>query len=251
MASFKHRLGILWHEIVLETLRRPRRLLSIFRPSVIKVYAGYLREKFRSEARNWSDRGDSFTARNYASYQEYLAHQTSGLQHLDLEEYDRVFIASLTERLRTLDAVSPGTNALCLGARTGAEVRAFLEVGCFAVGIDINPRAKSPWVLYGDFQALQFASDSVDVIYTNSLDHAFDLKRVMGEARRALKPDGLLIVEMARGSEEGVDPGDYEAFWWESAEDLVSAIEQVGFARFASSEFEQPWRGHRFCLRMA
>ena len=56
MASFTRRLGILWNEFVVETLRRPRRLLSIFRPSVIKVYAGYLREKFRSEGRDWSER---------------------------------------------------------------------------------------------------------------------------------------------------------------------------------------------------
>ena len=55
----------------------------------------------------------------------------------------------------------------------------FIDHGAFAVGIDLNPGRDNRWVVIGDFHALQYADASVDVVYTNSFDHVFELERVL------------------------------------------------------------------------
>src|SRR5690606_32891810 len=106
----------------------------------------------------------------------------------------------------------------------------FIDRGAFAVGIDLNPGRENRWVVVGDFHALQFADASVDVVYTNSLDHAFDLSPVLAEVRRVLKDDGDFVVEMGLGVEEGGQPGFYEALSWRRADELVARILEGGFS---------------------
>jgi ubiquinone/menaquinone biosynthesis C-methylase UbiE len=55
----------------------------------------------------------------------------------------------------------------------------------------------------GDFHCLQFPTASTDVVFTNSLDHAFDIKQVAIEVKRVLKPGGRLVLEIGRGLAEG------------------------------------------------
>tara|TARA_B110001452_G_C15138418_1_gene396403 strand:- start:581 stop:808 length:228 start_codon:yes stop_codon:yes gene_type:complete len=59
---------------------------------------------------------------------------------------------------------------LCIGARTGGEVRAFRSLGAFSVGIDLYPVPGTNLVLPGNAMALQFASESVDRLYINVID---------------------------------------------------------------------------------
>ena len=89
-----------------------------------------------------------------------------------------------------------GLNLLCIGARAGGEVRAFIGLGAYALGIDVAPSPKSKYVLYGDGRNLQFASTSVDIIFTNVLDHIPDLTLFAKEVARVLKPNGILIAEV-------------------------------------------------------
>src|SRR5690349_19205438 len=77
-----------------------------------------------------------FKRREYSSYEEYVRHQQSKFGHLDLAEYDRTYREQLRDRLRRLTWLNPGANVLCLGARQGTEVKAFHDLGCFAVGLD-------------------------------------------------------------------------------------------------------------------
>ena len=70
-------------------------------------------------------------------------------------------------------------SVLCLGARQGTEVKAFLDLGCFAVRIDLEPGAENQFVVQGDFHDLKFPTESVDIVFTNSLDHAFDPKKMI------------------------------------------------------------------------
>jgi len=79
----------------------------------------------------------------------------------------------------------------------------FIDHGVFAVRIDLNPGRDNRRMVVGDFHALQYADASVDVVYTNSLDHAFELERVLAEVRRVLKPEGTCLVEVGLGTEEG------------------------------------------------
>jgi SAM-dependent methyltransferase len=156
----------------------------------------------------------------------------------------------LRERLQKLSALEKGASVLCLGARQGTEVAAFQDLGCFAVGVDLNPGANNPLVLYGDFHNLQFAARSVDVIFTNSLDHAFDLKKLTGEITRVLKPGGMLIVEAIRGSGEKSAPDHYASLWWNQTEDLTALFEQNGFKAAHPEAFSEPWPGTQICFML-
>ena len=88
------------------------------------------------------------------------------------------------------------------GARLGTEVRALHRLGHFAVGIDLEPGPDNHYVLPGDFHHIVFPDGSIDAIYTNALDHVFDLERVLGEVARLLRPGGLFIADIELGYEE-------------------------------------------------
>ena len=95
-----------------------------------------------------------------------------------------------------------------LGARLGTEVRALMELGHLAVGVDLNPGAANQYVLHGDFHHLVFPDRSFSAVYTNTLDHVFDLPRLVDEIRRVLVPGGVLIADVVPGFDEGHLPGD-------------------------------------------
>ena len=175
---------------------------------------------------------DGLYRRRYASYDEYAAHQREKLRHLDLASYEAAFEAELAVRLRATQVVGAGDNVLCLGARLGAECRAFIALGAFAIGIDLNPGLANRHVLVGDFHDPQFADSSVDVVYTNCLDHSFDLEKVMQGVARVLKPGGVFIADLMNGSGDGEPwrPDGYDCLFWDSTADIVERIGQL--ARF-------------------
>jgi SAM-dependent methyltransferase len=197
---------------------------------------------------------DGFARRVYPDYETYLRHQrlkVDALRERSLEGHDRRFHAALSERLQENPLEVKGRSVLCLGARKGTEVRVFIERGAFAVGIDLNPGKDNRWVVVGDFHALQFADGSVDVVYTNSLDHVFDIDRVLAEVLRVLKPDGVFVVEMGLGSEEGGGPGFYEALAWPRMDELVERIVKSGLRVRGRFPFKLPWRGMQIVLEKA
>lgn len=206
---------------------------------------------FRRFGQTWNENESGFQNRSYASYQEYLAHQQSKLELHDFGDYDAKFFQALTERLVAMNRSWKGQTVLCLAARLGTEVRAFSDLGCFAVGIDLNPGKENRYVLYGDFHALQFPAESVDCVFTNSLDHAFDPARIAGEILRVLKPEGLLIVEALKGKREGANPGFFESFWWGSIDELVRIFESVGFQSVQRIPITVPWEGEALHFRRA
>lgn len=85
-----------------------------------------------------------------------------------------------------------GKSMVCVGARAGGEVRAFMRLGAFAIGVDIFP-ANDVYVLKGDAMNMQFAKAAVDFVYINVLDHIPDLEKFAMEAARVLKPGGRLL----------------------------------------------------------
>jgi SAM-dependent methyltransferase len=230
--------------------RTPGRWRELFHPRRWRQFFSVL--FFNARAGGWKTvpGAEQFQQRQYASYEEYVRHQQSKLQYLDLAEYDRKYRQLLGGRLRKILAVKKGASVLCLGARQGTEVAAFQDLGCFAVGVDLNPGANNPLVLYGDFHNLQFPAQSVDIIFTNSLDHAFDLKKLIGEITRVLKPDGMLVVEAIRGSGEKSVPDHYASLWWNETEDLAAVFEQNGFQAAQRESFSEPWPGTQICFKL-
>ena len=238
------------------TLNNPRRMTYLL--DVRKMVRWYNTlpartdiHKLRSSiADSWSSADDSrsLTKREYASYDEYLTHQKEKLRHIDLETYDKRYRTVLRERLKSMESVKPGDSVLCLAARLGTEVKSFIDLGCFAVGIDLNPGESNHYVVHGDFHNLQYSTNSVDVVFTNTFDHAYDMEGILNEIKRVLTDRGRLVVEASVGSDEGRGPGFFESYYWAQLDELVALLESSGFTLLNRMQFDYPWDGANLCF---
>ena len=241
MANLRH---VVSNPVVLRGIRailQPRRSLA-------RVKHWLLAKRF-----TWREgSGGGLRNKVYQDYDEYVRHQRAKLPSLAgdarLAEYDRKYSRVLAERLTKVGEVRRGMTVLCLAARLGTEVKAFLDLGCFAVGIDLNPGPGNRYVLTGDFHDLQFPPGCVDVVFCNSLDHAFDLGRLLGQVQRVLRPSGNLILEIVCGVEDGYKPGHYEALVWSRVDDLLKPIQAAGFIVTRRVPISYPWKGEHVVL---
>jgi SAM-dependent methyltransferase len=206
------------------------------------------RALFREFGEQWKSEGEAFQKRTYDSYEAYLEHQKAKLETHEFGRYDEEFRATLRERLSALKINWQGRSVLCLGARIGSEVKAFLDLGAFAIGIDLNPGKENRYVVQGDFHDLEYAPNSIDVVYTNSLDHAFDIDRIAKEVLKVLKPGGLFIVEAVQGRDQGINPGFFESFFWKNIDELARVFENAGFTVSRRTPITHPWPGEQICL---
>jgi SAM-dependent methyltransferase len=234
-----------------ETARRPERLRRLGERGTVRDFLSSLSsEGSRVDAGPWhEDETARFTGRKYDTYHDYVTHQSSKLGALDLSQYDLRYRALLADRLRANGWVKPAARVLCLAARIGTEVKAFHDLGCFAVGIDLNPGEKNRYVLHGDFHDVQFVDASVDVVFTNSLDHSLEVARLLDEVSRVLDAQGVFVAEVSNGLDEGYAPREFESFYWRTIEDLVGRIEARGFERVSSLPFDEPWPGQHLTFR--
>jgi SAM-dependent methyltransferase len=181
------------------------------------------------ENQRWQH-GEAEAKRRYGSYDEYLAHQASKLDKIvhRLRETEDEDYTEFKRRFEGCAALRGARSVLCLGARLGTEVRALHALGHFAIGVDLNPGADNPYVLPGDFHAIVFPDGSLDAVYTNALDHVFALDKLVGEVRRLLRPDGVFVVDLVQGYEEGYLPGEFEAAIWRDRESFIKRIRDLG-----------------------
>lgn len=188
---------------------------------------------------SWSASPSGVYRRAYQRYGDYLDHQRSKLELLDLAAYDRVYRDALRSRLESSGYGVGGKSTLCLAARIGTEVKAFADLGSFAVGVDLNPGAENPYVLPGDFHALQFPDACVDVVFTNSLDHALEPERLAAEVHRVLKPAGVVILELA-GQVTEVSEAQWETFAWSDHELALEIFTRLGLAECYRAPIDFP-----------
>jgi len=87
-----------------------------------------------------------------------------------------------------------GEKCLCIGARTGQEVQALLDIGKHAIGIDLVPQ--EPLVLEGDLHNLDFKNDSFNFIFSNVLDHSLYPDKFFSEAIRVCKQGGYILLHL-------------------------------------------------------
>lgn len=185
--------------------------------------------KVAFESERWGHNED-LAKRSYSSYSEYVEHQSDKLDKVvhRLRETEAEDFEHFKRRFQDCIPLKEARSVLCLGARLGTEVKALHSLGYFAVGIDLNPGPENAYVLPGDFHKVVFPDGSVDVIYTNALDHVFDLGKVVTEVARLLRPNGLFIVDMLPGFEEGFVPGAYEATYWRTSTILIDKLCGLG-----------------------
>ena len=183
------------------------------------------------------------TRKAYRSYTEYLRHQRRKVRWRSkawLAEYEAKYRAILADRVKASGLIAPGARVLCLAARRGGEVRAFRDIGAFAVGIDLEPGRNNDAVVYGDFHALNFPDHCVDLVFTNSLDHVFDLERLLREVSRVLVPDGYFVSETVVGRADGLAHSYYDAAGWRSVDDIVKIVESCHFTTKERRLFDFP-----------
>src|SRR4051812_7406462 len=162
MASVKTLLYAVQRSIELGR-REPAKLLKLFKPSGWRSFVALMqeglvarrkaalpkeeRQRLRQERRQrgfasevWQHDQD-ISVRRYQSYDDYLAHQKSKLANIEhlLVESSEQRVARFRQRFELLTELPPHASVLCLAARLGHEVEAFISLGHFAVGIDLNP----------------------------------------------------------------------------------------------------------------
>lgn len=185
--------------------------------------------------------------RKYDNYEEYLKHQSAKLKKMLSKKNKktkivwpecfhkrvRYFIVHLKPFRRYLIK----GKVLCLGARTGAEVKAFRRLGFKdSVGIDLNPGKKNKYVIKGDFHYIPFEDNSFPNVFTNVLDHIFDIRRLSKEINRVLVNNGKFLMEIAHF----LDFGDskmkyiessrfYESFFFDNFKDILEGFKEFRF----------------------
>lgn len=236
--TFSNTYGIIKKEIKKVTSGEYN-VFSIFNISKLQRYMIYLKTRQKFGYHKWSDNNE-FKNKRYNSYEDYLEHQKQKVKYFrDTQNtLNEKFEKCLINRLKKLTFLR-NSNVLCLGARLGEEVKAFRNVGCFAVGIDLNPGLNNQYVMYGDFHNILFSDKSVDVIYTNSLDHLFNIDKMFNEINRILKSKGYIIIEFYDAS-KSKKLGYYESFYWNNTESLIKEIRKHGFIIMQNKSINYP-----------
>lgn len=170
--------------------------------------------------------------RQYASYDEYVMHQQQKLDEtlrLAGGFENRVIAAYRLKFLRRfrhlVPLLPPAAEILCLGARLGTEVEVLRDLGFRnAWGVDLNPGPENPLVRRGDFHRLDTADESIDLVYTNCIDHSFDLDAFFDEQLRVLKPDGYALYDLPE--ENAGSDAAFETVVWASDEIVLGQIER-------------------------
>jgi SAM-dependent methyltransferase len=138
--------------------------------------------------------------RNYKTYEDYINDQKSfirtkakvlNLSHKKTRKKIKFFI-SLFSCLK--DKMKENSRVLCLGARKGEEIMAFNKMGHSAIGVDLIPLM--PFVVQADFHSLPFENECFDVIYSNSIDHVYDINKFVLEVDRVLVPGGFILFHL-------------------------------------------------------
>lgn len=187
--------------------------------------------------------------KKYNSYEDYLEDQVAKLRLREdyvRQKSRRKFFDFCADFARFDGQIEKGSRILCLGARFGDEVRAFRELGYNAIGIDLWG-SEGDLVIKGDWNDLPFENE-FDVIYTNSIDHAWNINMLIAQIKKALKSSGKTIIALdqyhvCRTSDKGIkvkfdNPERYEAMLWNKDEDVINAF--VGFS-LKSKWIERRW----------
>jgi len=185
-----------------------------------------------------------------ADYSKYVE-----LQGRKINSQRERFIRTIPKRIKkfkrffspVLQHINPG-RVLCLGARTGCEVKAFIELGFKdSVGIDLHPA--QDFVLVGDWHNLQFPDNSFKNIFTNAIDHCFDLTKMINEIKRVLIPGGIFFLAVSK-HQMLVNHEDRELYmkqkgnnflFWATNKDLAEVIQKFGFTLKTSIQVGKNW----------
>lgn len=171
-----------------------------------------------------------FHVKEYTSYDDYIVQQVSKLDNGLVEKnwfkrYEIKYPKLLNYLLKKSSLSFIGTSVLCIGARTGSEVKTFCQLGAFAVGIDVNTGKNNKWVVTGDASSIQYPNHCVDIVYTNVLDHLLKIDECLAETKRVLKSNGYMILLI--GSPEDAQKDKWGSTYWDNIDDVVTYLKEM------------------------
>ncbi|KKN89700.1 hypothetical protein LCGC14_0235460 [marine sediment metagenome] len=163
--------------------------------------------------------------REYKDYEAYVQHQKEARWSGKEEEYFKLHHKKHLIEFRLWFATAvphitfKDSRSICLGPSFCAEVVILRELGSNCIGLDLI--ATPPWSIAGDFHNVPFGDKEFDFVYSNALDHANDLNKFVSEAKRIVKPDGLIMFHLHLG--QGCDRG-YESMSIQIPEDILHRL---------------------------
>jgi len=206
-----------------------------------------VREKHHSQGGWAADHIGAFHYRDYDSYNEYQIHQKQKFDEMlkikggfSNKEILRYRIRFFRRFYHLYKFIPLSSKIICAGARQGTEVEVLRDLGFHqAIGIDLNPGPDNKYVRSGDFMAMDFPDASIDLVYSNCLDHAYNLEQFICEHIRVLKPGGFALYDIAIQGEAG--GGAFEAVEWDSEETLFLLMLRY-FGKVLKVETEKSWK---------
>ncbi len=152
----------------------------------------------------------------------------------------------------TIEGIPPNSVVLDVGCNSGGLGRRLIaEKRCVMYGVDINPRlveramSKGYDVYVGAAEDLRYPDGFFDVVVVSELlEHVYDPRLVLSEARRVLKPGGLLFgdvpTEIGRWGFETIRDHKHHArvFTRESLQGLLSEFFEVDYLKTAPAPGE-------------
>jgi len=172
-----------------------------------------------------SSQSSPFYIKSYSSYDKYIEHQRSKYQGgiFWLDKYIGWYGKFLRKRLLQTKMDFRNTCSLCLGARQGTEVEIFNELGSFSVGLDVEVGQDNKYVVTGDASNIQYSDNSVDIVFTNALDHFLRIDETLSEINRVLKPNGYFIFLI--GSPGDAKKDKHGSTYWDNADEVLNYLE--------------------------
>lgn len=183
-----------------------------------------------------------FHTKDYGNYDEYTKHQKSKLddnltERKWFKKYNIDYKKFLTMLLKKFVDVK-GKSSLCIGARTGTEVQSFIDLGSFSVGIDLNTGKDNKYVVTGDASAIQYPDSSIDIVYTNALDHFLKIEESISEIKRVLKPDGFFVFLI--GTPEDAKKDKWGSTYWDGVKEVIEyLVRKYGFKFIGAADVKK------------
>ncbi len=184
----------------------------------------------------------SISHRKYKNYDKYLKHQTKKFDIGFSKKIKKFMPEHFPNSIRSFEKRTNGFKKyvkrgkiLCLGARTGAEVVAFRNLGFSdTIGIDINPGKNNKYVIKGDFHNMDFEDNSFDTVYSNCIDHAWNLRKLSKEIYRISNKKACLILEIdhllkkTKNERKKLLKKDskYESVMWDDFKDIEKGFKE-------------------------
>lgn len=95
---------------------------------------------------------------------------------------------------RNSNFLNKASNCICLGARTGQEVKALRELGKEAIGVDLVEFP--PFTVEGDIHNLNYLDKSFDFVFTNIFDHSLYPDKFISEMERICQSEGYIVINL-------------------------------------------------------